>query len=308
MYRIFMLAMTLAGVAGAGEKIGFQAAPGHIDVTAAGRPFATFYDGHGWPQPFLHGLRASTGQTVTRAYPVEQTPGESIDHNWHHGLWWAHGDINGVDFWRDKGAQTTGRIVLHGKLRIKRDTISGLYDLVTPAGETLGTVEQSFHFAVHGALRIVDVQIIINADHKKALKFGDTEEGALGIRLRDEFREDRGTAIINSEGASGTRKVWGQRAAWVDYSSKVEDQALGVAIFDHPANPKHPTFWHARGYGLCAANPFGEHDFMKDKTRDGSLTLDAEKTMTFRYRVVVHPGAGDPALIKEWYGEWARTK
>ena len=70
-----------------------------------------------------------------------------------------------------------------------------------------------------------------------------------------------------------------------------------MLILDHPSNPKHPTFWHARGYGLNAANPFGEHDFLSDKTRDGGITIPAASSLTFRYRVVIHAGAADAAAF-----------
>jgi Family of unknown function (DUF6807) len=101
---------------------------------------------------------------------------------------------------------------------------------------------------------------------------------------------------MNSDRLTGTDRIWGKRAKWVDYSAKLKGETAGVLILDHPSNPKYPTFWHARGYGLNAANPFGEHDFFSDKTRDGGITIPAAGSLTFGYRVVIHSGPADTAV------------
>jgi hypothetical protein len=66
---------------------------------------------------------------------------------------------------------------------------------------------------------------------------------------------------------------------------------LGVTMMDSPFNPRHPTYWHARNYGLNSANPFGVRDFTGDKSKDGSLTVPEGGKTVFRYRVAVHNGA-----------------
>ena len=114
--------------------------------------------------------------------------------------------------------------------------------------------------------------------------------------------------MVNSEGAVGEKEIWGKRANWVDYSGTVAGEKLGIAIFDHPANPKHPTYWHARGYGLFAANPFGERDFYNDKTRDGSVTIPAGGTFVLRYRVLIHPGDASEAKVAEAYQRYAAER
>ncbi len=293
---------------GADPRVSFARHPGRIEVSIGGKPFSNLYYGADWPQPFLHPLRAADGTAITRGYPVDKVQGESQDHIWHHGLWYAHGDINGVDFWRDKGPETTGRIVADGAPKTSGDSVNGQFRLMAPGGKVLGAMEQSFRFLASGDVRIVDVRITVRASGGVPLKFGDTEEGALGIRFRDEFREDRGAAITNSSGLTGTKQVWGQRAAWVDYTTTVDGRILGATIFDHPANPKHPTFWHARGYGLCAANPFGEHDFLKDKSRDGSLTVPAGGSLVFRYRVAIHAGQPTPEATARLAADFAKMK
>jgi hypothetical protein len=114
--------------------------------------------------------------------------------------------------------------------------------------------------------------------------------------------------MTNAEGNSGEAQVWGKRSAWVDYAGEINGEKVGVAIFDHPANPKHPTYWHSRSYGLFAANIFGEHDFYSDKRRDGSVTLEKGQTMRFLYRVVIHPGDTISANIPALYAGYLKVK
>jgi hypothetical protein len=283
----------------------FRETPGKIEISIDGQPFSNLYYGSNWAKPFLHPLRSVSGVVVTRGYPVEQIEGENKDHKWHHGLWYAHGDINGVDFWRDLGPEKTGRMVVKAKPKIDGHSLAVDTNLVTPEKKVLGTVSEVFRFARSGSNHVVDVHVSVRADRGIPLKMGDTEEGAFGLRLADEFREERGVAMTNSAGQSG-RKIWGKRAKWVDYSTTIKGEKLGVIVLDHPSNPKHPTYWHARHYSLCSANPFGEKDFEKDKTRDGSVSIPAGGTLDFRYRVVIHPGgieAIDPEkLFHEFEG------
>jgi hypothetical protein len=110
--------------------------------------------------------------------------------------------------------------------------------------------------------------------------------------------------MTNAAGATGMKDVWGKPSPWVDYSGTVDGQPVGIAIFDHSKNPKHPTTWHARDYGLFAANPFGDHDFYNDKTKDGSVTIDPGKSLRFRYRVVLHSGDTAAANVAELYKAW----
>ena len=65
--------------------------------------------------------------------------------------------------------------------------------------------------------------------------------------------------------------------------------SVSIVIVDHPTNPHYPTFWHARGYGLFAANPLGEKIFTNNKS-EKNLTLQKGQSVTFRYRVVVANG------------------
>jgi hypothetical protein len=155
--------------------------------------------------------------------------------------------------------------------------------------------------------RVFDIDVKLTA--AKEVKFGDTKEGSFAIRLTDALTEQKGTGkMVNAEGAVGEKKVWGKPSPWVDYAGTLEGEALGIAILDHPSNPRHPTHWHSRAYGLFAANIFGMHDFYNDKSKDGSLTLKAGDSLRFRWRVVIHPGDAAAAKIADEFTKFSKMK
>jgi hypothetical protein len=281
-----------------------------IHITLEGQPFTTFRFEQEWDKPFLYPLRTASGTVVSRGYPVEPRQGEEQDHSWHRGIWWGHGDINGHDFWRELGRGKTGVIVPASEVTYDEENgqarIAAPLALKTPQDEIIGTVREEFAFSKAGSLGIIDATMIIHADKGQALTFGDTEDGGFGMRLADEFRQDRGAVLINSEGQKDTENIWGKPAKWIDYSTTIEGKPVGVAMFDHPSNPRHPTRWHARGYSLCAANPFAVGDFTGDESNDGTYTIQQGESLTLRYRVVIHEGETTPQQIEHLYGEFAQ--
>jgi methane monooxygenase PmoA-like len=313
---LFFLLMLFNPRAATQAPVTFKERANKIDIEIGGKAFSTFHYGKDWDKPFLHPLRASSGTIVTRGFPLEKIEGESNDHFWQRGLWFAHGDINGIDFWREASSDKikdaklplpVGLIAIKSAPKFKSESVDGRisadFNLVAPGDKILGTLSQQYIIRSLDKNIIIDVKAAVLADRGISLKMGDTEEGLLGFRFADEFKEDRGAILTNSDGLKGTDKIWGKRARWVDYSTSIKGEKLGVAIFDHPQNPKHPTYWHARGYGLNAANPFGEHDFRNDKSLDGSVTIPAGGNLNFHYRVVIHPG--DAQGIEQLYTAFA---
>jgi hypothetical protein len=110
--------------------------------------------------------------------------------------------------------------------------------------------------------------------------------------------------VVNSEGERNAT-AWGRPARWVDYSGTIDGKPVGIAVFDHPGNLRHPTRWHARGYGLFAANPFGLHDFAGEPRGSGSHTIPDGGTLRLRYRFVFHEGDAEHAGIERRWREWA---
>jgi hypothetical protein len=242
---------------------------------------------------------------------VANVPGETRDHPHHQGLWFTHGDVNGLDFWANPVAgPKRGRVVVDKITKAEGGKTSGTVAFegrwVGPDDKALLKETRTMTFSTAGPNRIVDLDITLTA-LDQPVKFGDTKEGTFAIRIHDALTEkSKGGTLTSSTGTTGMKQIWGKPAPWVDYSGTLEGEPVGIAIFDHPSNPKHPTHWHARDYGLFAANIFGEHDFYSDKTRDGSVTLEPGKSMRFRYRVVIHPGLTSDAKLDEAYAAWTK--
>ena len=164
--------------------------------------------------------------------------------------------------------QKLDQVKSHGR----RGTLKAEFELVGPDGKAIGAETQEYTFSGDASSRIIDCIFTLTANKGVPLKMGDTKEGTFAIRVVNGLTEP-GLKMLNSEGKVGVDQIWGKRANWVDYSGEVDGESLGIAIFDNPANLKHPTYWHARDYGLFAVNPFGEHDFYHDPKRDGSVTI-----------------------------------
>jgi hypothetical protein len=268
-------------------------------------------------------LRSASGKIVTRMYPMDaNVPGESKDHPHHRGLWFAHGDVNGYDFWGNDASQDNGkkgRVVLAKIDKIASGKSSGFIDCTfnwnAPDGKSLVTETRKMVFYSNSDKRVIDFDITLLAIEK--VQFGDTKEGTFAIRLAPGLEElekrslpqpVRTGKMVNAQGKSGEKEVWGKRSEWVDYAGTLENEKLGVAILDHPDNPHHPTYWHSRGYGLHAANIFGVHDFENDKSKNGAITLEPGQSLRFRYRVIIHPGDYQSAGIATLYQDYSSGK
>jgi hypothetical protein len=284
----------------AGPGVELAVAGQRIVVTAGKEPFAE-YRADGARGPCVWPLCAPGGQTVTRAFPFAEVAGEPHDHPHHTSLWFAHGAVNGVDYW-----QGDGHVVAVGEPAV--DAAAGTIRQACEWRDGKGTVvareQREVRFAAGADARTVDVLVAV-AGAAGQLRFGDTKEGTMALRLRAEFALDGAGgagSLANSEGQLATKgdsgaPVWGQRARWVAYTASLDGVPHTVAMFDHPENHGHPTTWHARGYALCAANPFGLHDFTKAPVGAGDLVVVAGRELRLRYRVWLHRGACDAGTI-----------
>jgi len=278
--------------------------PQPTTVEIQGQPFTEFHKGDDVGKPYLAPLRSASGKIVTRRYPMESIPGESRDHLHHTGLWFSYDDVNGVKLWENHPSYTKphiGREVVRD-LKAADGKMVAEIDWNDPEGKALLHETREMRFSGDSKLRTIDFQITLTA--AQDVTFGDTKEGAFAIRLADAFTEKRGCKIVNAEGLVGMKNVWGKRSNWVDYTTDLEGEKLGVAMFDHPDNPRHPTYWHARDYGLFALNPFGRHAF-DDTQEESRWKLPKGDQLTFRWRVTIHPADADVAAI---YREFAAKK
>ncbi len=323
--------MASALVAGAQVKI--TPGPEKIAVEIGGKPFGDFYvAGHDVTKPYLWPLRAASGTYVTRAFPMQEAEDEKgmpKDHLHQRGMWLAHEVVTPastgqkIDFWNNdisylttprRGAEKDllGRMTLHGPVEVKSGakvgTIKATFDWSEArAGAPILRETRVMTFHDDPQLRVIDVDATFTALEK--VTFGDSKDGFFGIRMRPVLQEDKGTGkITNADGLVGEKALWGKPSRWADYSGEIQGEKVGLAILDHPSNLHSPVRWHARAYGLFAANPFGLAVFTNDKTQNGAVTLDKGQSMRFRYRVVIHPGDAQSADIEGLWKQFAAAK
>jgi hypothetical protein len=241
------------------------------------------------------------------------TPADAAeDHDEPHqrAMYFAHGDINGFDFWgeaafprwSDHPISTFGRTVFRTIKDIQaRDdggSLQAVFDLVAPTG-IIGEETQTYRVEGDEQSRTVDCEFAIQATHGPIV-MGDTKEGTFAIRVVKALDSPPGH-MVNANGAGGEKAIWGKRSNWVDYYGRVAGEDVGLAIFDHPHNLRAPTYWHARAYGLLAANPFGLKAFTGDRRQNGTYDIPAGGSLVFQYRVFIHQGNPSQAGVAEAY-------
>jgi hypothetical protein len=287
-----------------------------VVVLIGGKPFTEYWFGptpdHPYVRPFMYPVLAPDGVGVTS----DQINVKGGDHPHHRSLWVAHGDVNGVDHW-SLAKQLKGESQPQQK-HVKFEKLDGdtlVEDLQWQDNELQPMLNERRtvrFFEFPDQSRGIDITSEFTPV-AGPVKFGDTKEAGLcavrmagAISAHATITESTGaTAIGDAKNAREEKTVWGKAANWCDESGEIDGKPYGVAIFDNPSNPRHPSTWHVRLYGLMAANIFGLHDFDKANPKGaGDLTIDAGKNVTFRYRVVVHTGDAGAAGLEEKYKEY----
>ena len=306
-----MIAKAQAGGAAGPSGVKIDDVDNKLRVTINGK-FFTEYNFQDVPRPFFYPVIGPTGVPVNRHWPMKDiNKDEAQDHVHHKSLWFTHGEVNGHDFWGE--GRGSGKIVHDKFLKVSSGSeageITSMNKWVARDGKVVCTDTRTHRFYNRPDGQSMDFEITFHASEGKVV-LGDTKEGSMAIRLTPTMRLKGKVGkghIVNSEGQTdgGT---WGKRAAWCDYYGPVEGETVGVAIFDHPSNPKHPTWWHVRDYGLFTANPFGVHNFENKPKGIGDITIPAGESLTFKYRFYFHKGDEKQGKVAEHYREYATTK
>lgn len=272
----------------------------------------------------LHPINTLSGITITREFPLAMKSGERADHPHQLGMFFTHESVNGYDFWNLSTAISPAERSKYGKIEHNRVMhAQGWEDdayLTTVAhwktyqGKLLLEETARFHFHV-----VEDKLIIDRTTQLKAIEevtFYDKKDALIGLRvareleLANEWKDNfvmpdqsiLKEARIDNDGVTGKyfnsqgqegEGVWGKRAKWLCLQGKKENKVISIALIDHPKNIGFPTYWHARGYGLMAANPLGEKIFTERKS-ELNLKLAKNETVQFMYRAVI----GEMKLLK----------
>jgi len=273
-------------------------------------------------KPVLFPVNTVDGITVTRSYPFQMIAGERTDHPHHTGIWLNYESVNGLDFWNNSTAIAPEKrnlygTIIHQKIVSKKTngkdaslTTAAIW--VRPDAKVLLNEQTTFNFSVKENNFIIDrITTLTAAD--TTVVFKDVKDGMFAIRVARElelpskekssFVDDKGnvTAVAPSSAADVTGmyfssnglkgdSVWSTKGEWVMLTGKKEGKDITIGIFDHPSNVGYPAYWHARGYGLFAVNPLGRKIFSNGK-EELNFSLQPGKSVTFRYRVVIHSGS-----------------
>ena len=311
-------ALGLAPALCASDDVALTRLPDRVRVDIGGKPF-TEYVFSGAHYPYCYPVLAADGTPLTRSFPLSSPPGEDHDHPHQISLWFAHGLMNGIDFWNQGtagGPAPKGKVVHEALLETTSGSVGTLHARsrwLAPDGRLICTDDTTLRFQGDADSRTLDYEVTVHALPDQPLVFGDSKEGTLGIRLAQwmtlphKYGTENlpGTGHIFTSAGDRDGAAWGKRADWCDYYAPHEGKVYGVAIFDDPRNLRHPTWWMARDYGLFGANPFGQHSY--ENTGDahaGDYTVPAGGSITLRYRFYFHTGDPGAAQLARHYAEF----
>jgi len=307
-----------------------------VDILVDGKPFTSYI----WPtalkKPVLFPIRTARGTAVTRGFPLEPRAGERVDHPHHVGLWFNYGDVNGIDFWNNSDAIPAADrpkmgTILHRDITkaaggADRGELVTTSDWVMPDSSVVLKQQTAYTFSGDQTSRTIDLVITLTAQGTR-VSLTDNKEGVLGLRVTRALEEPsdkaevftdaagRPTTVasldntgvngtyLTSEGTKGAA-VWGTRGKWCTLSGTVGDEPVSIAILDHPRNPGYPTYWHARGYGLFAANPLGQKALSNGKDVL-NFAIEPHQAATFRYRIVIANGAMPAPAVEAAWAAWS---
>ncbi|MBL7764016.1 MAG: PmoA family protein [Chitinophagaceae bacterium] len=288
-----------------------------VDILANNKPFTSFIYPDSLEKPVLYPIYAADGELITRGYPLAPRPQEPVDHPHHIGLWMNYESVNGLDFWNNSSAIAPDKKPKYGWIKTTSigEIKSGPVGTLAYSAKwqdinknTLLDEQTTFHFSAKGNVRIIDRTTTLTA--VQDVKMPDIKDGFLGLRVAHElelpskedreFTDDKGNITtvkasddalvsgnyITSEGLTGDA-AWGTRGKWCMLYGKKGNDTISIAILDHPKNIGYPTYWHARGYGLFAANPLGQKIFSNGKDVL-NYSLNKGEAVTFRFRVVIN--------------------
>lgn len=320
-------------------KIVRSASKNKIDIYCGGEIFTSFLFRDTTEKPILFPVRAANGTTFTRGFPIATRAGEPTDHPHHSGVWFTFENVNGLDFWNNSYAIAPENKDKYGWIKTDSVTFESGDSVGNLAYHANWTNQQNdvlleentkLIFTCAPGQRIIDRITILKA--RIPVTFNDAKDGMYGIRLAHElqipskedekYSDNNGNMTIvkkgqdsiasgnyiTSEGKAGD-DAWSSRGRWCKVFAKMGNDSVSVTIIDHPANVNYPTFWHARGYGLFAANPLGEKVFTNG-TSYTNLSLKPGESVTFRFRMVIDNGTKtiSPAALNQLADEFAQMK
>jgi len=261
--------------------------------------------------PYFHPLNAAGGRTLTADRP--------LDHPWHHGLWFSWKFIDKVNYWEidPKTQRPAGRTSWSNVRTESRKDHSAHITLdveYRPAGESAPvlTEKRTIEISAPDAESVYAIDwtgeftavrtVVLDRTPLPGEPGGQAYGGYAGLSLRlAQAYDDR--AVMTSDGPVAEMKDdrYRGRQAAVDYSGVLDGGLAGVAICDHPDNPRTPTPWY-----VIRSADFSF--FTPALLCYAPLELKAGEKITLRYRVLVHAGRWDAARLRAEYERFAKSR
>lgn len=293
-----------------------------IDITVDGRPFTSYIYPDSLMKPVLYPILSADGKFITRGWPIKPREGESADHPHHIGLWFNYENVDGLDFWNNSCSIAQDRKNRYGTIRhfsVDKTAVNNKNAELwvtafweRPDGVKL--LKQNTHYIFSGNGRMLSIEMIVKLTAlQKDVSFPDIKDGLIGLRLTRELEQPSNIPVkvtdargavsevkkTNLDVATGTYRsskgimgdaVWGTRGRWVKLDGEIDGDPVSVVMLDHSMNVGYPTYWHARGYGLFAANPLGQKIFSNGK-EEMDFKLKAGTTVIFKYKLLINSGS-----------------
>lgn len=291
-----------------------------VNVYINGSLFTSFQYPPNLEKPFLFPVYSPNGSVITRGFPLESRKGERVDHPHHIGIWFNHGNVNGLDFWNNSSAIPSDKKDSYGHIVVqkitkaesgKKGVLEVTADWKDNQGNTLLVENTRYVFSCDKSSRTVDHITTLTAVSGPVV-FADNKEGLFAIRVDRAFEMPSNESLIftdekgnpttvkstdnagvtgmytSSQGLKGDA-VWGTRNNWVYLTGNKDNTPIGFGIFDHPENPGFPAYAHARGYGLFSLNNLGQNAY-DPKQEKRNFNLANGESITLRHRFYVQSG------------------
>lgn len=309
-----------------------------IEITINKRFFTQLVYADSIEKPVLYPIMAADGLPITRGFPWNPAPNDPTDHPHHLGLWMNYEKVNGLDFWNNSFAIPADKKHLFGWIRTRKilkaeggdkGTIEYLAEWTNQQQQVLLQEKTTLIFHEEKNIRWVDR--ITNLTAAIPVSMPDAKDGLLGLRVAHElelpitetkeYADAQGNITkinavkdasvtgqyLTSAGLEGD-EAWGTRGNWCMLYGRRAGTPISITIIDHPSNPGYPTYWHARNYGLFAANPLGQKVFSKG-SENLNFRLNKGQIVRFQYRVVITSGIPVPATgrVPAWVKDFEKN-
>ena len=255
-----------------------------------------YHFGPGVYRPFLFPAIGPSGAMLTRM----GHPHDPESHSHHNSIWISHFDVDGTDFWGDRGK---GRI-RHKRIVEYADGNECAY--LVAENEWVRDDDKVLLLETRrvATIALPDAEWLLTVDMEFRVKdqtvtLGKTPFGMIGVRMAKTIGvNDGGGTIRNSEGAVNEKEILWKQARWVDYSGAITNKTLeGITLFDHPNNPNFPTYFHVRNDGWMGAS----------LTFDGPRKIEPDKLLHLRYGLYIHNGMKSPDTIEAKWKQFSAS-